>query len=413
VADSANKSHPHMYTSKEANLVTKFRGFFLRRLIPYPLNSCKTNQKETQSIFHSSSPIFLNLKHRNMLLSIGRRGRTATNQLRSMYCTSYYNHNMVVQSHHHHLLLLLLPKNIITLSLCQQRNVSKEKKSDESIEQLERSNEETSLTHSTLKDMEEAKRWVIEQQREIYDAITQEEFSKAILLLDEMNKVINTGIRPKEIREHEQMIITWKTYVMRQYATIYFWMKDYEQAVVYCDKTLALEKEIKRLRMSSNLFMDLNMAAVLKSEILIKRKQYDQALKIRNYLIDNRIRKRLANIKSDDPWRVILGHELAYHLIERAKLYMTLSSEAGTDYSQEALRDLNESLQILPTALAFLLKSRINFGKSQYRKALQNAKLCLEMNPDEAQEDEVNIIIEQCLVNLEKSKEEEQKKSSV
>jgi tetratricopeptide (TPR) repeat protein len=320
---------------------------------------------------------------------------------------------MVVQSHHHHHLLLLLPKNIITLSLCQQRNVSKEKKSDESIEQLERSNEETSLTHSTLKDMEEAKRWVIEQQREIYDAITQEEFSKAILLLDEMNKVINTGIRPKEIREHEQMIITWKTYVMRQYATIYFWMKDYEQAVVYCDKTLALEKEIKRLRMSSNLFMDLNMAAVLKSEILIKRKQYDQALKIRNYLIDNRIRKRLANIKSDDPWRVILGHELAYHLIERAKLYMTLSSEAGTDYSQEALRDLNESLQILPTALAFLLKSRINFGKSQYRKALQNAKLCLEMNPDEAQEDEVNIIIEQCLVNLEKSKEEEQKKSSV
>jgi hypothetical protein len=45
VADSANKSHPHMYTSKEANLVTKFRGFFFEEIDPIPIEFMQNKSK--------------------------------------------------------------------------------------------------------------------------------------------------------------------------------------------------------------------------------------------------------------------------------------------------------------------------------------------------------------------------------
>jgi tetratricopeptide (TPR) repeat protein len=226
----------------------------------------------------------------------------------------------------------------------------------------------------------------------IQKAICEAEFITARRLLEQIEDFLNYDWVNVESLEEERELISWKMFTARQLAGVYHQIGDDNLAMKQCDKVFGLEKDCKRLGLLEDSFCELNFVCAVKAEIYANRGELQKALKWQNFLIDQRLRKRLCFPIRDLNLRHLLKKTLDLELATRGKIHFALGNLS------EALKDFTEALQtseIDPSTL--LLKARVYYLLSEYSLALRDARECLSISSNDHTQKLARDVIDECL----------------
>jgi len=193
--------------------------------------------------------------------------------------------------------------------------------------------------------------------------------------------------------------LEWSVYTARQLAGVCHEMGDDQEALEQCNKVFELERQCKKMNMLEDVFCELNFVSAVKAEILATRGEMDKALKWQNFLVENRLRKKLRSLNFhhyDPQFRKLLRRTMGLELATRGKILMAMGR------MDDALKDFSESLQFESQhdrdGQTLLLRSKVYFMKQEYRLALLDAQKCLfDSSMNQYTQNQARLVMDECL----------------
>lgn len=209
----------------------------------------------------------------------------------------------------------------------------------------------------------------------------------------------------EELKDH-QFVLGWKLFVGKQYTTVLYRLTEYSKVLSYSDKVLAMEPVLERYIDQDDIFFDLNDVCSLRVEALMSLNRLDKALLYINFLIDERLRNKLEEIRMDE----------SIYESEREKLLDTVNEQLRSELAtranihylknrkEMALKDLNEILRD-GNHPSLELRALIYMERGKIANAMKDAEQLLSMDVEGEVREKAQLIYAICLSKEERYEE--------
>lgn len=209
----------------------------------------------------------------------------------------------------------------------------------------------------------------------------------------------------EELKDH-QFVLGWKLFVGKQYTTVLYRLTEYSKVLSYSDKVLAMEPVLERYIDQDDIFFDLNDVCSLRVEALMSLNRLDKALLYINFLIDERLRNKLEEIRMDE----------SIYESEREKLLDTVNEQLRSELAtranihylknrkEMALKDLNEILRD-GNHPSLELRALIYMERGKIANAMKDAEQLLSMDVEDEVREKAQLIYAICLSKEERYEE--------